>query len=433
MHIKKQLSIILLASLSLLLTSCEGDTPKVEEQITPAFDIWVPMQNKVEGMGEDPHIIVQAEQINDGALDITGKGAETGATALTPNVVFKDGYYYNVSREGNFGKFQVKGNQVITIKEIPLPNIADRRFSHSWIDDKTLVVVSSAGKKQEVHWAKIDVQQVKVIAEGKLALEAPKKDEEFNSSGILGYRKADNTLLYSFVYMPKSDRKTKKLLTDRRQEIYMAFIDATTMEVKSVFTDRRAEFLASTSFGETRQQKAFFDKNGDYYFAAAKILSDESSSIKVFSTTMQRGLVFRVKAGSSEIDQSYSGYPKERGKIIAMSELRDGEALICMQDPTFATPDNPVWDSKTNPYVYYYIVLNLKNGEFRHLTEIPFSNGNFAQLFSVVGKVAYIGVNSKDNVSQLYQYDIATGKITKGATLQEGFEFDRIVGYPKTK
>ena len=42
-------------------------------------------------------------------------------------------------------------------------------------------------------------------------------------------------------------------------------------------------------------------------------------------------------------------------------------------------------------------------------------------------KKAYIGINPKDSEPAIYIYDIPTGTLTKGLSIQEGYAFDRIV------
>lgn len=431
---KKINFLTVLMAIAIIFSSCKNQNNEqpdpTPEELGYAFDIWIPVVGATgdTGMGQDPHIVVKATQLDEGEINIEGKGAPTGHTSLTPNVVVKDGYYYNVSRDGNFGKFSIDAKSVSVIKEIPMPQILDRRFAHAWIADHILVLVSSTGKKQDVNWAKVDVNQMRIISEGKLALPAPEENEEFNSSGVLGFRKLDNKLLYSFVYTPKSSKG--KLLTPRRNKYYMAFIDANTMKVENIDEDDRADMMTSTSFGETRQDKAFFDKSGNYFLSCSTILTEEASSET--STTVQRSHIFRVNAGENEIDKSYNGYTQERGKIISMTELRDGEVLLYMQDPKFANPENPEWNSRTNPYVFYWVVANLKNQTIKHLKDIPFSNGNFAQLASVVGNTVYIGTNTADDISRIYEYHIPTGTVKPGATLQKGFQFDRLLSV-KTK
>ncbi|WP_455773002.1 hypothetical protein [Porphyromonas asaccharolytica] len=409
---------------TLSFTACDSDTPNPQEEVTVGYDLWVPIDGATgqSTANTDPHIIARVADLTKGVFSIKGEGAETSASPLTPYVVYHKGYYYSVSREGRFGKFRVSNTGIETIKEFPMPQILDRRFSHAWLDDNTLVMVSSVGDKQEMSWVKVDVNKMVITAEGKLDLPKPEEGEIFNSSGLLGYRKADNTLIYPHVYMEKS-KKTSMALPPKRNEIYIAFIDATTMQVKKIDKDTRCEHLSSTSFGETRCQKTFFDSKGNFYFAAATCNIPENAKK---SSTKQRSFLFRVNAGSMETDKSFDGYAQPRGKIITVFPLNDDEVLLYMQDPDFKEKGNTDWSSKTNRYIYYWLRCNIKTQQVEHIKDIPFSNGNYGQLAVRNGNTVSIGANVEGAPTTIYQYNINTRKVTKGATLADGFELDRI-------
>ena len=379
------------------------------------YDLWVPIDGATgqSTANTDPHIIARVADLTKGVFSIKGQGVETSASTITPNVLYHQGYYYSVSREGRFGKFRISNTGVETIKEFPMPQILDRRFSHAWLDDNTLVMLSSVGDKEEVSWVKVDVNKMVITAEGEL----------FNSSGLLGYRKADNMLIYPHVYMEKS-KKTSMALPPKRNEIYIAFIDASTMEVKKIDKDTRCEHLSSTSFGETRSQKTFFDSKGNFYFAAATCNIPENAKKK--SGTKQRSFLFRVNAGSMETDKSFDGYAQPRGKIITVFPLNDDEVLLYMQDPDFKEKGNTDWSSKTNRYIYYWLRCNIKTQQVEHIKDIPFSNGNYGQLAVRNGDLVSIGANVEGAPTAIYQYNVNTRKVTKGATLADGFEIDRI-------
>lgn len=427
---KKNFATLLLSSLLTLglLSSCGEDTPDPTPTPVEAegFDLWIPVQGATGKTQKeyDQNIIVRAKDLTKGTISIKGKGADTGGTALTPHIIYRDGYYYGVSREGNFGKFEV-GTTVRTIKEFPLPMIKDRQFSHAWLDRKTLVLVGSTGKQKEVSWARIDTQEMKLLASGTLALKAPAEDEIFCASGLLGYRQSDNTLIFPHIYIAKkrSDR-AKKL----REEIYVAFIDAATMQVKAVDTDKRADWLGSISFGDNRTCNTFTDKAGNFYFVAAKILKETTRP----STTAQRSLILRVNSGAMETDKSYDAYDQPRGKIIDLTPVSEDEVMLYVQDPKQATPDNPIWDSKNNRYVFFWQILNLRTHKVRRIEGVPLSVGNFSHFAAPSGGKVYLGANVASGNSCIYIYDLKSGKVSKGAELEAGFEIERIVPVYRT-
>lgn len=429
MKLKNLLLTLIVALATLSLPSCGEsgkDTPKPAEK-TGSIDLWIPLGGLLSSMeGKDAFVILKADDLSKGVLTVKGKGADISSTSLTSNVVYRNGYYYSVSREGNFGKFRITNTSVEVIKEFPTPQVLDRRFAHAWIDDSHIVLVGAAGKKQAVNWVLINTDEMRIEKEGQLELEAPLENEQFNSSGLLGYRKSDNTLIYVYVYTPMS--KKSKLLRERRSEYYVAFIDATTMKVKKVESDSRAGFIGSTAYGDTQTRHTFTDAEGNFYYIACDILYEDGVKPGSSSTTRQASKLFRVKSGETAIDKSYEGYGQERGKITDVTVLGKEEVLLYVQDPVQATPSNPSWDSKTNPYVYFWQVLNLRTHEVTRLTDIPLSKGAFAQGADIKDGKVYIGANVDGNPSaRFYLYDIKSRKLTKGATLAEGYEISRVM------
>ena len=58
---------------------------------------------------------------------------------------------------------------------------------------------------------------------------------------------------------------------------------------------------------------------------------------------------------------------------------------------------------------------------------LPYSSGTFSQRSYVRNGKAYIGVNPKEDQPCIYIYDINSGQVTKGLTITQGYEFDRII------
>lgn len=429
MKLKNILLTLIVALATLSLSSCEEsgkDTPNPAEE-TGSIDLWIPLNDLNGSMnGKDAYVILKADDLSKGTLSVEGKGADISGTSLTSNVVYRNGYYYSVSRAGNFGKFRITGTTVEVIKEFPTKQVQDRRFAHAWINDSHIVLMGSAGDKRAVNWVLINTDEMRVEKDGQLELEAPRENEQFNTSGLLGYRKSDNTLIYVYVYTPVS--KKSKLLRERRGEYYVAFIDASTMKVKKVESDSRAGFIGSTSYGDTQTRHTFTDAEGNFYYIACDILMEDGVKPGSSSSTRQASKLFRVKSGETAIDKSYEGYGQERGKIVDMALLNDNELLLYVQDPQQATPDNPTWNSKKNPYVFFYQVLNFRTHTVKRLMDIPLCRGSFAQGADVRDGKAYIGANVNDDPSaRFYVYDIKSGKVTKGADLASGYEISRVM------
>ena len=407
--------LLLFLSLLFLGTSCKTKPTQEPENPNDAkdmlFHVWVPISDGG-AMGGSNFIVHSLSDLTSGTIDPKGSGIDV-SEKLNSYFVVKGKNYYTINKAGQFAKYDSKFNE---LKKIPMPTIQERKFAHTWMDDKTLVLAGSNGEGDAINWVKIDVQAMKLTGQGTFELDKPAEGMRLNSSGMIAYRKQDNKLMYSYEYK-KQGRTTQSAY----HRFHLAFIDGKSMKVEKVVTENRADFMAATAFGELRQEKSFMTKNGDYYLACNTTLDGASSY------TQQYGSLFRVKAGEMDFDKSYNGYPEQRGKIVTINNLFNGKALLYMQDPVFSNPSNPAWDHKKNPYVFYWIVLDLETGEYEHLKDIPFSAGNFSQLAVVYRDKAYIGTNASDGTTKIYIYDIKTGKVSGGANLAEGHQVERLV------
>lgn len=406
----KFLSYALLAALaSISISSCSDDDIQETKTIDPNFHVWVSIGG-TSGMGSENTQLVQAveslaEQQN---IDFKGTGADV-TSKLYQESIIKGGYYYQVPKEKDrFGKYRIENNRVEIVKEFPFKSytLRDRRYSHAWINNKTLVLLASNGDASKVIWIKVDTEDMKIVSEGELDLPALPAGGKFSTSGLAGYRPSDGKIIYSY--------------TDNNDKVrfYVSFINASDMTVVKTVTEDRAEFMAGTAYGELLQDKTFFDANGNYYIACNSVIKGAPS------TTQQYGSLLRIKKDALEMDATYAGYQgdiAERGKIVTVDYLANDKAILYIQDPKHTGASG--WGSDYN---CYYAILDLKTDKVTEL-DLPYSEGTFSQRSIVKGEKAYIGVNPKNSSPAVYVYDITTGKLTKGLTISEGYSFDRIV------
>lgn len=422
---KKVLLSVLLSALSLsALTSCnksgiDTPTPEPNKEAGIHFDIWMPTDPSV-GMSSGSYIVHRASNLESGEISPIGTGAEVAAN-LTPNTIIRGKYYYQITKDKKFCKYLIHSDRVEEVSAFPIADLKDRTYCHAWIDDRTVVLLGASGDAQKILWVKVDVEGMRELDKGILELKnTPPKGLSYTTSGLAAYRPSDGKILYSFHF------KGKGMTGSYGSTFYMAFVDAKTMKVEKEVSENRAEMMAGTAFGELRQSKSFFDEKGDYYLACNSVIPGIVDDRGKAVTTAQHGALLRIKDRQLEFDKSYNGYPLNTGKIITVNYLNNGKAILYMQNPAHATPANPVWNSKTNPYVFYWLILDLQTKQITELKDVPYGDGNFSQLAVVMSQKVYIGNNTKDE-SSIYIYDIATGKVTKGAKLTKGFTFERIV------
>lgn len=405
---------ILLAS-CMTLFSCSNDIDNVVDTEEPSdvlahFDIWVSIgENTGMGASGSTQLVKSVSSLEaQTQIDFKNEGADVTAK-LNMESIIRGNHYYQIPKEKDrFGKYQIVNDGISIKAEFPFTatTLKDRRFTHAWVDDKTLILIGSNGNSDKIVWIKVDGENMKNLAEGELDLPEPAKGDKFNTSGIASFH--NGKIFYSFVY---NKSKTK---------FYTAFIDAATMKTEKIVEEDRAEFMAGTAYGELLQNKTFFTPNGDYYMACNSVNEGAPSS------TQQHGALLRIKNGTTDYDKTYRGYNYERGKIVTADCINSEKALLYIQDPVHTGAAG--WG---DDYNCYYAILNLKTDELEEIkyngSVLPYSSGMFSQRSIVLNDKVYIGVNPKEDQPCIYIYDIKSGDVVKGLTITKGYAFDRIV------
>lgn len=344
-----------------------------------------------------------------GVITITGEGTELNDYAM--ECISKGKFYYQIpSDENRFVKYQIKDNKVVVIKDCPFKgNVYKvRSYTHAWLDDNTLLIMSANGKKTGVIWTKLNTADMSIIDEGELNISVPEGYSKLTSSGILTYRQADNKLFY--FYYGKT-QGTNSMDSKNEPNFRTAVIAPETMEVEQNLVSPVHSEMAGSAYGELMQNCVMYDEAGNLYLAA---FADED---------IERGLLLRINAGEYEFDASYNGYPDADGKLMTAQYLGNGKALVYGRNDASGT--------KIDSYSHYYSIVDLATGQRTRLAyngkEIAYSGGRFSQRSVIFNGKAYIGVNTEaDANAVIYIYDIATGTVEKGAEVAGGFYFDMI-------
>ncbi|MCQ2269098.1 MAG: hypothetical protein MJZ83_09540 [Bacteroidaceae bacterium] len=386
------------------------------------------------------------DEVEDANNTISFKGIGVDIQAeINSEAIIKNGYYYEAAPLSNswYGKYIVNDNQKVqTVNKFEMGSVVfkAKQYTHAWIADNTLVflgadkAVSNRGSNKAtsntIMWSRVkdNGNALSMEAEGVLDLTTPTKEFKeggvtaFSTTGLATYRASDNTIIYAFV---DNDLTAKTLV----KGVFVAFIDPATMEVKKVIKDDRAETLSGTAYGELQQDKMFFDENGDLYIAGENYIATTNST----SSTSQYGRILRIKKDATEFDKDYLGYDQyQDGKILSMDYLGGGKIAMTMQDPVktglSASRDYYAGWSQ-NDISTYYVIYDIASGKATDLSEIPFSSGSFSDRVAVVNGKCYIASSpdtSKEQLPAIYIYDIASGKLTKGANIEAGFYINRL-------
>ena len=399
-----------------------GPEVPVEEETPYHFDLTVTV-GRQGGMGRDVTTIMQSVAALDGGpmIDFRNKGAEINAD-YSMEAIVKGKYYYQVPVSADrFTKFQFVDNQVKVVQEQKFVGntYITRQYTHSWINDSTLVIMAATGDKTGVQWTKLNANTMAIIAEGKLNISVEEGWETLTTSGVLAFRESDNTLFY-FYYNKKGKGRT----ATNEPHFHVVAIDAASMNVIQNVVNSEATEMAGSAYGELLQNTVFFDEDDNLYLAA---FNDTEAG--------EMGCLLRISKGKYNFDAGYNGFPNSDGKLLTVQYLGNGKVFTYSRDDS-VTEDDGKGGTKAatgiDSYSHYYSVVDLKANTRTRMafngSAIPFSSGRFSQRSAFVKKEnkVYFGVNTESANPCVYIYDVATGTVAKGVEIAEGYYFEQI-------
>lgn len=373
------------------------------------FDIWVAL-GKHGGMGRDVQTLVRSvNSLDADQPEITFKGEGTEINSiLSLETILKGAYYYQVPVSGDrFAKYTITDNKVEVVKErrFQTNTYATRKYTHSWINDNTLVIMAANGEADKIIWTKLNADDMTIIDEGTLNVPMPEGGELFTTAGILKYRESDNKLFY-FYFAKQSGRRGKRVTP-----MMTAVINPATMAVESntpCFLDCE---MVGTAYGELLQTTTFIDGNNNLYIACVTDDADGNETSHLL----------KIPANSTQFDQTYDGFTAP-GKLISVMYVGDGKAVAYARDDSAGTG--------IDSFSHYYTVLDVNaktstpiqyNGQ-----RLAYSSGRFSSRMAYVNHKAYIGVDAEGKNPQIYIYDVKKNETTLGATMASGYYFEQI-------
>lgn len=387
------------AYMALSFTSCSSDDGAKPEdpEAGSEFAIWTQLGS----WPNTSYYILGVNNLNEGAVKLEGNGIDV-TTKLNNSVITRGGYYYFYNTaEGRFGKYQLVNGAVSTIREVPLTNLASLA-GHTWIDDNTLVIIGANAAASAINYSIIKVNDLDITNGTVSGLPDRPDGYKYRVGGDIQYK--DGKLFFSIAYQNTSDYQ----LYPRFNTLAVSY---PAFSVTRVSTDTRTAGVGNTSgYFAT----SFVDEKGDMYF-----LTSWNGVWKDDGTSSPKN-IYRIKAGSDELDASYLldvqaelGHEAAAGLFM---NLGNGKAIIKYQE----APGN----SNTK---FGYAILNLTTGkELRKLTEIPSGASGERNVYVENGK-AYIAVLSGQGTDYIWIYDSNTDKVTKGLQIQGGYtSFSRI-------
>ena len=416
------------AMMAISFTACSDDdpTPTPDPGINEGdyhFDLFVTV-GKHGGMSSKNTTIVTSTSTltaDRGVITVEGVGSELGDYSMES--ISKGKYYYQIDavNEDRFVKFQIINNQLTCIHKQPFKKntYTPGRYTHVWLDDNTFIIFAANGKADDVIWTKLNAETLEILAEGSLNLKGKTDVTKFTTSGLAAYRKSDNKIIYFFKHNPGRNKVAPPYF-------FAAFVDANSMNIEKIIKEDRAEEMAGTAYGELRQNKMFFDENENLYLACNTQIQGSES------TTCQFGNLLRINKGETDFDKNYKGFDGKNSKIVTVNYLGNHKVLLYLQDPqhTGVSDDNSKKDGWGDKYNCYYAMYDINTNaltEFQYEGKnLPYNIGTFSQRSFVLDDKAFIGVNPKDSQPVIYIYNSKDNTVSKGISIQEGYEFSRI-------
>ena len=402
-------------ALTVAFTSCSKDDENNDSTpptpVTPYhYDLTVSVGNHG-GMGQDKqgHLTMSVASLSNPQTTITFVGSGSEITDYTMEAIYKGKYLYQVPVSADrFSKLQFKNNkmQVVQEQKFKENTYTARNYTHAWINDNTLVIMASNGDNNKIIWTKLNTDDMSILAEGELAIPEKSGYTVLTTSGLLAYRKSDNKLFYFYYW------KTKKRNGVVEPNFHIAVVNPATMALEEDIVNSEGEQMQGSAYGELLQNTIFFDENDNLYLSAFNDVDGKNI-----------GRLLRIKKGEKNFEAGYNAFPEAKGKLVSVMYLKDGKVLAYSGDAAAGTSIGSV--------AYYYSIIDVNTKKVTRLayngTEIPYSSGSFSQraVYNSYENKGYFGVNTADEQA-VYIYDVATGAVTKGASLAAGYYFEQI-------
>lgn len=387
--IRKSAAILCLAAIVTGFGSCkksDNSTPDPAAGNTGTYSL------RVSAGTPASEYLVQTGSLTSGTISTVGNGAGTKLTTMTT----KNGFYYGIDDDsGNLVKYTSDNKKNTVVKEIPFNQISWAFYSsfYKWKDDKTLVLFSSNAAVQ-FEYAILNVETMTITSSGKI-----------NVPGLLanhyfwGYNAA---FIGDKFYLTYTQNRNSDDISENIT--YLATMDYPAMNNVVVTQDTR--FTLPEHY--TLHMQASFVDNGTAYFMASPNIWTSANKNAPFG-------IYRVKGGSTQIDPDYFYELTDRTKeeTLGLFYLGNGKAITKVLDKSMIT-SSASYNTAFNTDYYVVDVINKTKTKI----SIPKSiSGQFSENVLVENGIASIAANTTDGY-YIYQYNIATGAVTRGAKIE---------------
>ncbi|SDD36045.1 protein of unknown function [Mucilaginibacter pineti] len=210
------------------------------------------------------------------------------------------------------------------------------------------------------------------------------------------------------VYAPYFTILNNTFSTNHPDGAWIAIFNYADMKLEKVITDSRTSFIGRYF----TDGLALTENNDIYAFSASVGVTD-----KVLTSTKPSAIT-RIKAGTTEFDQSYYfNFEEASGGMNITNWVYLGNNTFIVNASAKAEKGAYTTGSTVG-------IVNVANKTFKKVTGLPattdiqsLTTNNYTPKD---GKTGYIGVNLKDGTSYVYKVDAATTTATKGLKVEGG-------------
>ncbi len=346
--------------------------------------------------------IITSNTVDSGHLTISKNGIAIPTQQFDRSIIVKDKHYYFL-RAGKFRKYILESKGLKEIAQLDLP---DQHIENiNWIDQTTLLLFTSDNKTNRRLWIyKINVNDFIINQQQEVHL--PLNSTEFNILSVgFGTIHQDHLLIgYTF---NKVINETDFTTIDT---MYVATLDKATLQLKTIQKDTRSTYPGGVN---TVQSYSFHDENGNFYFMSCPGIALGNSPSKPTA-------IFKIDSNSTKVNPSYflNLTAKTLNHAYGMWYLGNNKAIVRSERRDRYTD----FSDHHSTYQFEYYLVDLISQNTRKLS-LPFDKGTRKESVLIQNGKAYITIDDADDQHQVWVYDIKSGAISVGLTLDQATDF----------
>lgn len=346
--------------------------------------------------------IITSNTVDSGHLTISKNGIAIPTQQFDRSIIVKDKHYYFL-RAGKFRKYILESKGLKEIAQLDLP---DQHIENiNWIDQTTLLLFTSDNKTNRRLWIyKINVNDFIINQQQEVHL--PLNSTEFNILSVgFGTIHQDHLLIgYTF---NKVINETDFTTIDT---MYVATLDKATLQLKTIQKDTRSTYPGGVN---TVQSYSFHDEKGNFYFMSCPGIALGNSPSKPTA-------IFKIDSNSTKVNPSYflNLTTKTHNHAYGMWYLGNNKAIVRSERRDRYTD----FSDHHSTYQFEYYLVDLISQNTRKLS-LPFDKGTRKESVLIQNGKAYITIDDADDQHQVWVYDIKSGAISVGLTLDQATDF----------